>query len=30
MSRHFNEEMLIRVAHHFEQSTDFHKRRPAL
>ena len=30
MSRHFNEEMLIRVAHHFEQATDFHKRRPEL
>jgi aspartyl-tRNA(Asn)/glutamyl-tRNA(Gln) amidotransferase subunit A len=30
MGRHFNEEMLIRVAHRFEQSTGFHKRRPAL
>ncbi len=30
MGRHFNEEMLLRVAHAFEQSTDFHRRRPAL
>jgi len=30
MGKHFNEEMLFRVAHHFEQSTDFHKRRPQL
>jgi aspartyl-tRNA(Asn)/glutamyl-tRNA(Gln) amidotransferase subunit A len=30
MGRHFNEEMLFRVAHRFEQSTDFHKHRPAL
>ena len=30
MGRHFNEEMLIRVAHRFEQATEFHKRRPEL
>jgi aspartyl-tRNA(Asn)/glutamyl-tRNA(Gln) amidotransferase subunit A len=30
MGRHFNEEMLFRVAHRFEQATEFHKRRPAL
>jgi len=30
MGRHFNEEMLIRVAHRFEQTTEFHKRRPEL
>jgi aspartyl-tRNA(Asn)/glutamyl-tRNA(Gln) amidotransferase subunit A len=30
MGTHFNEEMLFRVAHCFEQATEFHKRRPAL
>ena len=30
MGRHFNEDMLIRVAYQFEQATDFHKRRPDL
>ncbi|RPJ71438.1 MAG: Asp-tRNA(Asn)/Glu-tRNA(Gln) amidotransferase subunit GatA [Desulfobacteraceae bacterium] len=30
MGRHFNEEMLLRVASAFEQATDFHRRRPAL
>ncbi|MGE5256102.1 MAG: Asp-tRNA(Asn)/Glu-tRNA(Gln) amidotransferase subunit GatA [Hyphomicrobiales bacterium] len=30
MGRHFNEEMLFRVAHNFEQATEFHKRRPVL
>ena len=30
MGTHFNEEMLFRVAHRFEQATDFHKRRPEL
>ena len=30
MARHFNEEMLFRVAHNFEQATEFHKRRPEL
>ncbi|MCU0584625.1 MAG: Asp-tRNA(Asn)/Glu-tRNA(Gln) amidotransferase subunit GatA [Desulfobacterales bacterium] len=30
MGTHFNEEMLFRVAHRFEQATEFHTRRPAL
>ncbi len=30
MSRHFNEEMLLRVAHGFEQATGFHKKKPGL
>jgi aspartyl-tRNA(Asn)/glutamyl-tRNA(Gln) amidotransferase subunit A len=30
MGRHFDEETLLRVAFTFEQSTDFHLRRPAL
>ena len=30
MGTHFNEEMLFRVAHAFEQATEFHTRRPAL
>jgi len=30
MGRHFNEEMLIKVAYNFEQATDFHKKKPEL
>jgi aspartyl-tRNA(Asn)/glutamyl-tRNA(Gln) amidotransferase subunit A len=30
MGRHFNEEMLLRAAHAFEQATDHHRRRPVL
>jgi len=30
MARHFNEEALFKVAHNFEQATDFHTRRPAV
>ncbi|MDA8086078.1 MAG: Asp-tRNA(Asn)/Glu-tRNA(Gln) amidotransferase subunit GatA [Nitrospiraceae bacterium] len=30
IGRHFDEEMLIRVAHAYEQSTEWHKRRPAV
>jgi aspartyl-tRNA(Asn)/glutamyl-tRNA(Gln) amidotransferase subunit A len=30
MGGHFNEEMLFRAAHAFEQAADFHNRRPAL
>ncbi|MFO7708680.1 MAG: amidase family protein [Desulfobacterales bacterium] len=30
MGAHFNEEMLFRAAHAFEQANEFHKRRPAL
>jgi aspartyl-tRNA(Asn)/glutamyl-tRNA(Gln) amidotransferase subunit A len=30
MGTHFNEQMLFRVAHHFEQATEFHKRKPVL
>jgi len=30
MGRHFGEEMLFRVAHHFEQATEFYKKRPGL
>ncbi len=30
MGRHFNEEMLIKVAYNFEQATDFHKKKPKL
>jgi len=30
MAKHFDEEMLFRVAHHFEQATEVHKRRPVL
>jgi aspartyl-tRNA(Asn)/glutamyl-tRNA(Gln) amidotransferase subunit A len=30
MGKHFNEEMLFRVAHHFEQATEFHKKKPVL
>jgi aspartyl-tRNA(Asn)/glutamyl-tRNA(Gln) amidotransferase subunit A len=30
MGKHFNEEMLFRVAHNFEQATDFHKQKPQL
>jgi aspartyl-tRNA(Asn)/glutamyl-tRNA(Gln) amidotransferase subunit A len=30
IGRHFDEETLIRVAHVYEQSTEWHKRRPAL
>jgi aspartyl-tRNA(Asn)/glutamyl-tRNA(Gln) amidotransferase subunit A len=28
MGTHFGEETILRVAHHFEQATDFHKRKP--
>jgi aspartyl-tRNA(Asn)/glutamyl-tRNA(Gln) amidotransferase subunit A len=30
MGRHFNEEMLLKVAYNFEQATDFHKKKPGL
>jgi aspartyl-tRNA(Asn)/glutamyl-tRNA(Gln) amidotransferase subunit A len=30
MASHFNEEMVLRVAHGFERATDFHKRKPNL
>ena len=30
MGKHFNEEMLFRVAYNFEQATDFHKQKPPL
>ena len=30
MAKHFNEEMLIKVAYNFEQATDFHKKKPDL
>ncbi|MDJ0667618.1 MAG: Asp-tRNA(Asn)/Glu-tRNA(Gln) amidotransferase subunit GatA [Desulfobacterales bacterium] len=30
MGRHFDEARLLAVAHHFEQATDFHKRKPEL
>ncbi len=30
IGRHFDEEMLIRVAHAYEQSTEWHRKRPAL
>lgn len=30
MGRHFDEELLLKVARNFEQATDFHKKRPAL
>jgi aspartyl-tRNA(Asn)/glutamyl-tRNA(Gln) amidotransferase subunit A len=30
LGRHFNEEMLLKVAYNFERATDFHKKRPDL
>jgi aspartyl-tRNA(Asn)/glutamyl-tRNA(Gln) amidotransferase subunit A len=30
MGKHFNEEMLFKVAYNFEQATDFHKKKPIL
>lgn len=30
MGTHFGEETILRAAHHFEQATDFHKRKPVL
>lgn len=30
MAAHFQEPILLKVAHNFEQGTDFHKRRPAI
>ena len=30
LGRHFNEEVLLKVAFNFEQATDFHKKKPAL
>ncbi len=30
LGRHFNEEMLLKVAFNFEQATDFHKKKPVL
>jgi aspartyl-tRNA(Asn)/glutamyl-tRNA(Gln) amidotransferase subunit A len=30
MGKHFNEEMLFKVAFNFEQATDFHKKKPTL
>jgi aspartyl-tRNA(Asn)/glutamyl-tRNA(Gln) amidotransferase subunit A len=30
IGKHFDEETILRVAHAYEQSTDWHRRRPAL
>ena len=30
MAKHFNEEMLLKVAYNFEQATEFHKKKPTL
>jgi len=30
LGKHFDEEKLLRVAYHFEQATDFHKKKPGL
>jgi len=30
MGRHFGEEAILGVAHHFEQATEFHKKRPVI
>ena len=30
MAKHFNEEMLFKVAYNFEQATDFHEKKPGL
>ncbi len=30
MGKHFNEELLLKVAYNFEQASDFHKKRPVL
>jgi aspartyl-tRNA(Asn)/glutamyl-tRNA(Gln) amidotransferase subunit A len=30
LGNHFNEEMLLKVAHGFEQATEFHKKKPKL
>jgi aspartyl-tRNA(Asn)/glutamyl-tRNA(Gln) amidotransferase subunit A len=30
MAKHFNEEVLFKVAYNFEQATDFHKKKPTL
>ena len=30
MAKHFNEEMLFKVAYNFEQATDFHQKKPSL
>jgi aspartyl-tRNA(Asn)/glutamyl-tRNA(Gln) amidotransferase subunit A len=30
MGRHFDEEMILRVAHNFERATEYHKQRPVL
>jgi aspartyl-tRNA(Asn)/glutamyl-tRNA(Gln) amidotransferase subunit A len=30
LGKHFNEEMLLKVAYNFEQATDFHKKKPDL
>jgi len=30
MGKHFDEEMILRVGHHFEQATEYHKQRPVL
>lgn len=30
MAKHFNEEMLFKIAYNFEQATDFHKKKPKL
>ena len=30
MGKHFNEEMLFKVAYNFEQATDFHKKKPSI
>jgi Asp-tRNA(Asn)/Glu-tRNA(Gln) amidotransferase A subunit family amidase len=30
MAKHFNEEILFKVAHKFEQATEFHHQKPKL
>jgi aspartyl-tRNA(Asn)/glutamyl-tRNA(Gln) amidotransferase subunit A len=30
MGKHFNEEMLLKVAYNFQQATDFHKKKPSI
>jgi aspartyl-tRNA(Asn)/glutamyl-tRNA(Gln) amidotransferase subunit A len=30
MGKHFDEEMLFKVAYNFEQATEFHKKKPGL
>jgi len=30
LGKHFNEDMLFKLAYNFEQATDFHKQKPVL